>query len=152
MKPSQLCIPLEETREPLGHLGTFLQQAFISSMMQSCIPCLGWQTAKYCLCGSVRSPFLIICPLPCFSQITVYYFVPIAFYFFTTLLFTCKFPHFGFFAQHHFNIPFQYSRDFASFVPVQYLLPMMQCICGFEQVIPSKPCVAICSVEGGASP
>lgn len=30
-------------------------------------------------------------------------------------------------------------------------MPIMQCICGFEQVIVSKPCVPICTVEGRVS-
>lgn len=77
-------------------------------------------------------------------------FSPLLFFFFffsSTVLFTW-FAHSGFLAWQNFTIPHWFSRDFVPFIPVPYLLPKIQCICGFEQVIPHKLWVAICSVEG----
>jgi len=89
----------------LGCLGTYLQPAFIFSVIQRRIPYLEWQTANMVFV-EVLDPHSWSCLLRFSLTNCSRSFSPFLFFFLSSVLFTCEFPHSGFFAQHHFNIPF----------------------------------------------
>lgn len=85
---------------------------------------------KHCLCGSVRSLFLIICPFPCFSHNCSHIFHPFLFIFFLLLYYSPANLLISDFL-HGTNLIFHFSIAeilllllWFNFIVVQYPLPM----------------------------